>query len=157
MQGNKHSMLSSITYICSTIDTNAPGHISVNTTPLNVLISTAELLHGHIKSDVYDCRFDFSTCLYLLGALCLLPSAVPDFCFYLPMPHLSLFHFASWLISVLVSWFSGLQHRLWFGLSPVVSQLKPSVSVLVSVSMSHLILKYFLKNGCVLMDVSVGG
>jgi len=83
-----HCRSPSITPISSTTGTDALAPVSVNNPPLNVFLSAAELSHGCIKSDVYDCRFDFSTCPYLLAAMCLLPSAVADFCFCLPMPHL---------------------------------------------------------------------
>lgn len=55
---------------------------------LNVFLSAAERSHNCIKSDVYDCRFDFSTHQYLLAASSSLPSAVPHFCLYLTMLHL---------------------------------------------------------------------
>lgn len=47
---------------------------------LTIFLSAAEPSHGCIKSDVYDCLFDFSTHLYLLAASCSLPSAQPNFC-----------------------------------------------------------------------------
>lgn len=39
------------------------------------------------SNQMYECRFDFSTHLYVLAAPCLLPSAESDYCLSPPVPH----------------------------------------------------------------------
>lgn len=56
--------------------TDTLDQVSVNSFP--VFLSAAQCSHGCIKSDEYECRFDFSTHLYLLAESCSLPSAVPN-------------------------------------------------------------------------------
>lgn len=73
-----HSRPPSISYTESTADTDALDQVSVNSFP--VFLSAAQCSHGCIKSDEYECRFDFSTHLYLLAESCAQPSAVPIFC-----------------------------------------------------------------------------
>lgn len=72
-----HSSPPSFSYTKSTIDTDALDQGPVNS--FTVFLSAAQCSHGSIKSDEYECRFDFSTHLYLLAESCSRPSAVPSF------------------------------------------------------------------------------